>query len=133
MANEMHCTGPVSTLPGTRRTPEPGAVCDDHEDRPAVAKIQGDTDSFGAEWFYVCQECLDAFLEEMRGEKPEAEKSACDWCSRIDHLSPIRNSGEGMCGPVYYVCKACSSAQAKRDQEEYNELFPCQPDDDDFE
>jgi hypothetical protein len=42
-------TGPISTLPGHSHQVPDGTVCDDHPDRPAVARIQGETDSFGAE------------------------------------------------------------------------------------
>lgn len=41
-------TGPISTLPGHRHKLPSGATCDDHPDRPAVARIQGETDSFKA-------------------------------------------------------------------------------------
>lgn len=131
MANENHTSGPVRTLPGTQHKPEDGAMCDDHEDILAVAKVQMDTDSFGAEYAYMCADCLALFVEEMKTGK---SKDACDWCSRVEILSPVRDSGEGSCGPVYQVCKRCASEQVQRDKEEYDELFPqtVDHDDDDF-
>jgi hypothetical protein len=49
-------TGPISTLPGAvHRVPE-GATCDEHPDRPAVLRVQGETDSFGSETIDYCQE-----------------------------------------------------------------------------
>lgn len=134
MANENHTSGPVRTLPGTQHEPENGAMCDEHEDILAVAKVQMDTDSFGAEYAYMCADCLALFVKEMNAEKTKESKSECDWCSRIEHLSPVRDSGEGSCGPVYQVCARCASEQVKRDKEEYDELFPqtVNHDDDDF-
>jgi hypothetical protein len=34
-------------------------MCDDHPDRPAVVRIQGEAEAFGAKMLDVCQECLD--------------------------------------------------------------------------
>ena len=42
-------TGPISTLPGARHALPAGTMCDEHPDRPAVARVQGETDSFGCE------------------------------------------------------------------------------------
>ena len=42
-------TGPISSLPGSGHSVPDGAMCDEHPDRPAVARVQGETDSFGCE------------------------------------------------------------------------------------
>ena len=36
-------TGPISTLSGAHHPVPNGQMCDDHEDRPAIARIQGET------------------------------------------------------------------------------------------
>lgn len=96
-------TGPISTLPGTRYALPDGATCDQHPDRPAVARVQGETDSFGCEMTDLCAECL----REERSAEPHV--GACDWCKAENvKLGPRRDADEGMYGPVYYVCKPCA-------------------------
>lgn len=97
--------GPTSKLPGAAWDFPDGTACDYHPDRPAVARIQGETDSFGAELNDMCQECLDAYRKEMA----EADHSGtCDWCKQHKpHLRPRRDYEEGMAGRVYDVCDDC--------------------------
>lgn len=97
--------GPCSTLPGRSHDFPDGTVCDQHTDRPAVARIQGETDSFGAELNDMCQECLD----QHRKEVAEADHSdTCDWCKQQKpYLRPQRDYEEGMAGRVYEVCDDC--------------------------
>jgi hypothetical protein len=101
-------TGPISTLPGARYELPDGTVCDEHPDRAAVARIQGDTDSFGSELFDMCAECLAKYREEMKSEEPDG---FCDWCRTDAKLRPTRDYEEGMIGRVYYVCSPCYSKQ----------------------
>lgn len=97
-------TGPVSTLPGARMATPEWMMCDNHPDRPAVRRVQGETDSFGAEYLDLCQECLD----ELRKYDEEGRTGRCDWCkSEATDLRPRRDFEEGSCGPVYQVCGAC--------------------------
>jgi hypothetical protein len=90
-------------------------MCDQHPDRPAVARIQGETDSFGCEMNDLCQECLDA--DRAWKNSPEAgewRKGTCEWCKNpADDLRDRRDYEEGNCGRVYRVCGAC----VKRDNE----------------
>lgn len=97
--------GPTSKLPGAGWDFPDGTMCDDHPDRPAVARIQGETDSFGAELFDMCQDCLDEYRREMR----EADHSGtCEWCKQYKpRLRPQRDFEEGMAGRVYEVCDEC--------------------------
>ncbi len=37
-------TGPISSLPGAYHSLPKGTMCDEHPDRPAVARVQGETD-----------------------------------------------------------------------------------------
>jgi hypothetical protein len=98
-------TGPIRTLPGQGHDFPDGTKCDEHPDRPAVARIQGETDSFGAELFDMCEECLAEYRREMR----EADHSGtCDWCKEHKpYLRPRRDYEEGMYGRVYEVCDDC--------------------------
>lgn len=113
-------TGPISTLPGATHDVPDGMMCDDHPDRPAVARVQGETDSFGSEMFDMCKECLDKFREEMKADEPDG---FCDWCKTDTKLRPTRDYEEGMCGPVYYVCSPCYSKQQaaiREDADQYD-------------
>ena len=114
-------TGPISTLPGTRRESPEGTMCDDHPDRKAVARVQGETDSFGCEMYDLCQECID----EMRKHSAEARRGMCDWCKHeATDLRARRDFEEGMCGPVYQVCGACVRSE--------NDRLRAELDDDDY-
>lgn len=97
-------TGPISTLPGARHSVPDGTRCDNHPRRKAVVRVQGETDSFGCEMADLCAECW----EKEKAAAREPMVARCDWC-RADnqHVSPRRDYEEGMCGPVYYVCKPC--------------------------
>ena len=107
-------TGPISTFPGSLHTVPEGTICDQHPDRPAVARIQGETDSFGCELNDACEECLKAYREYARS--PEARTGTCDWCkSEATDLADTRDYEEGMTGPVYRVCRAC---RRRRDDED---------------
>lgn len=110
-------TGPISTLPGSRHRLPKGTMCDMHPDRPAVARVQGETDSMGCEMNDLCQECLDEVNAYERSA--EARSGRCDWCKTdATDLRDARCSDEGMCGPVYRVCGRCHERQKKRLQEE---------------
>lgn len=112
-------TGPISTLPGSAHAVPAGTMCDDHPNRPAVSRIQGETDSFGSEMFDVCQECLDKYREAIRTEDTSG---TCDWCkSFANKLVNMRDYEEGMCGRVYQVCAPC--------QQQYNANVAAELDD----
>ena len=98
--------GPVATLPYSRHALPDGAKCDQHPKRKAVARIQGETDSFGCEYNDVCDECLKQ-IQDYRNSA-EARTGMCDWCKReATDLRDRRDFEEGMGGPVYRVCGAC--------------------------
>lgn len=108
-------TGPISTLPGSLHAVPAGTMCDDHPDRPAAGRMQGETDSFGSEMHDLCQECLD----EHRKHAKEARSGRCDWCKKeATDLRARRDWEEGSCGPVYQVCGACVRRENERLQEE---------------
>ena len=92
-------------------------MCDHHPDRPAVARIQGDTDSFGSELFDMCEECLEKYREELASDEPDGH---CDWCKTDTKLRPTRDYAEGTSGPVYYVCTPCYAKQQEEIQADLN-------------
>lgn len=108
--------GPVSTLPGHFSRLPSGAMCDEHPDRIAVRRLQGETDSFGCEYHDMCQACADEYLRETH----EADYSGkCDWCRKqADRLYPHRDIEEGSCGRVYEVCKPGIDAERQRWEKE---------------
>lgn len=112
-------TGPVTTLPGSRRKVPPGTICDSC-DEPAITRIQGETDSFGAEFADVCQ----VHLDELLGAESDTS-GKCDWCgNEVESRSPRRDSDEGMHGPVYFVCAPCADQDHEalaREAEFYDE------------
>lgn len=113
-------TGPISTLPGALKCVPEGATCDDHPERPATHRMQGETDSFGSEMHDLCDECY----REMRAAMNEPQEAfPCDYCKvESSDLRPVRDPDEGMCGPVYYVCEECRRKQYARLEEEAREF-----------
>jgi hypothetical protein len=99
-------TGPIRTLAGARHPLPNDATCDVHPDRPAIANVQGETDSFGCETHYCCQECLDEIREYARSV--EARTGKCEWCKHeATDLLDRRDHDEGLYGRVYRVCGVC--------------------------
>ncbi len=110
--------GPVSTLPGSVHELPVGATCDEHPDRKAVVCIQGETDSFGADFAYMCEECRQADIAYKRSE--EASSGTCDWCKmEVTTLAYTRDYEEGTNGPVYKVCKPCRDRRDQREDPDY--------------
>lgn len=114
-------TGPISTLPGAIHELPDGTVCDVHPDRPAVVRIQGETDSFGCEMNDCCEECADEIRSYARSA--EASTGRCDWCKKdATDLRDQRDYEEGLNGPVYRVCAACrkhADDEARRELDAY--------------
>ena len=124
-------TGPIRTLPGAMHALPKGAKCDRHPRRNAIANIQGETDSFGCETLYCCQECADEIRAHARS--PEARAGMCEWCKKeATDLRNARDYDEGMSGRVYRVCGACikrADDEAREELDEYDDWG----DDDDYE
>lgn len=122
-------TGPISTLPGTGYGVPEGTMCDDHPERPATHRVQGETDSFGSEMHDLCDECYAELRAEMAAPQ---EAFPCDYCKvpSADRRA-IRDPDEGFYGPVYYVCPDCRKRQRDRLEEEAREFDDCDYDYDD--
>lgn len=66
----------------------------------ATHRVQGETDSFGCEWIYVC----DKHRIELRDQKTV---DMCHRCHVETEVIPTRDWEEGSHGPVYWVCAGC--------------------------
>ncbi len=97
----------MRNLPGSYRTikESENISCEDC-DKLATVKVQGETDSFGCEYIYLCKECHEKIkLAEKKDN--EGEKN-CDWCKeRKINVKPFRDLDEGNYGRVYSVCNEC--------------------------
>lgn len=112
-------TSAISSLPGSGHAVPKGMTCDCHPTRPAVARIQGETDSFGCEMIDMCQECLTSHKEEVKNRDTSG---VCDWCkTHKPKLFSRRDIDEGMYGPVYDVCRDCIDKDNKAIEEELKE------------
>lgn len=105
-------TGPISSLPGTGHKLPAYMMCDDHPDRPAVKRIQGETDSYGSEMIDMCQECYDEYLAQREALGNGSHLGFCPSraCSGTKQQVPLfayRDPDEGMYGPVYWYCADC--------------------------
>lgn len=108
-------------LPGNIYSGTKGSFCETHEDRPSYKKLQGETDSFGAEYSEMCEECFAVYEKSL--EVKVAKEEPCDWCKVVTNtIEPTRDYSEGSNGPVYYVCQACRIKQDNEARDELNEL-----------
>lgn len=121
-------TGPISSPPGARHVLPKGQVCDEHPDRPAIARVQGETDSFGCEMSDLCAECL---AEHKAAVANEDTSGNCDWCKLpAQKLINRRDMEGGMSGRVYRVCQGCidrDNAYWCEQAEEFDEYAPVAP------
>jgi len=102
--------GPVSTLPGSIHPLPESTSCTKHPALIAVARVQGETDSFGCEYVDMCAVCLTEHREyrKIQYETPRY----CQWCRCIKtRVRKHRDFEEGSSGPVYDVCADCRQAE----------------------
>lgn len=111
-------TGPISTLPGSSHSVPKGTMCDAHPERPAIARIQGETDSFGSEMHDCCEECV----KEIRSTPRRV--GVCDWCKAKNvETRPHRDFEEGLYGPVYDVCAECRRKEIEALEAELDDYY----------
>lgn len=89
----------------------------------ATVRVQGETDSFGAEYHHYCEACykLSEELNDYYTKKHEDDESQCEWCNKVTtqkNLRYTRDIDEGSNGPVYEVCGECRARQAEQIAEE---------------
>lgn len=95
------------SLPGhATRNHVQGEVCEECHDNgnrtvPATVRVQGETDSFGCEYIYFCEEHYKKFKDKG------PERGNCECCGTECEIIYTRDWEEGMNGPVYRVCEAC--------------------------
>lgn len=113
-------TGPIPTLPGSGHHVPDGMECDYHPGRKAVARVQGETDSFGCEMADLCAECVEAERAYRGSAAAKVERCGkCDWCKKdATDLHDARDYDEGMYGPVYRICEPCAKRRDARIAEE---------------
>ncbi len=84
-------------------------TCDEHQDRFAVVRIQGETDSMGYEAIDMCTDCYAAF-NLNKDSDDSLNETKCEICSISGvKVTPTRDPEEGLCGRVYHVCDKCRS------------------------
>lgn len=106
--------GVYATLPGHRISVSEGEC--EKCGAPATCRLQGETDSFGAEWWTLCDECADKSSE----TSPSGECETCRGDS--EKLVPSRCWEEGPGGPVYWVCPECRERDVQAAREAGEEL-----------
>jgi hypothetical protein len=123
MSHDLHLSrGRVSTMPGSQHPIPDGTMCDDHPDRPAVTRIQGETDSMGCEYFCACQDCLDKFRSEKEALQGGSHLGPCSCGAQNVPLFARRDYDEGSAGPLYYKCRSCTDkwdVAVLKENEEY--------------
>lgn len=116
-AEHAAATGPIATMPGTLYGVPPGAKCDTYDCvNPATVRVQGETDSFGAEMHDLCGECA---RREHQGSRDFFANGECEWCQKqATDRREQRDYDEGTCGRVYFVCGKCRGRYQERLAEE---------------
>ena len=89
----------------------------------ATVRIQGETDSWGAEYYHLCDACyeLDTEIQKYNDIKHGNDEACCEWCKTLvlrKDLKYTRDIDEGSNGPVYEVCGSCRTRQAEQIAEE---------------
>lgn len=82
----------------------------------ATTRIQGETDSFGAEYCHLCEACyeLDTEIQKYQTTKHAEDEAHCEWCKKATKQKDLRHTrdiDEGSSGPVYEVCSECRTKQ----------------------
>lgn len=89
----------------------------------ATVRVQGETDSFGAEYHHYCEACytLEQELQQYFTERHAEDEAQCEWCNKVTTQKDLRHTrdiDEGSNGPVYEVCGECRARQAEQIVEE---------------
>ena len=105
-----------------------GTFCYTHHDVKATHRICSEADSFGAEYWNMCDQSWDERQKAIKAKNEDPEQwDSCRKCrKKVPRLSSYRDPDEGMHGPVYEACPDCVSKFWKRYQEE------CEMLDDDY-
>ena len=86
-------------------------ACDGDEDVPATVVIVGETDSFGSEFWPLCEKHHQATIakkDKALEEELENPSGYCEWCKTSNVFTfPRRDFEEGSSGRLYDVCNKC--------------------------
>lgn len=105
MSEDHVSYGPVATLPGALSDAQ-NKMCDEHHDVPALHRVQGETDSFGCEYHFMCRDCYDEYKRYVAEDR--ASVKTCEWCrEQTTDVRPYRDYEEGSSGRLYNVCPSC--------------------------
>ncbi len=116
-----HVSGPTASMPGSAHDLPVGSMCDTHPEQLARSRIQGETDSFGAEYNDMCQTCLDE--HSTSAIKARNRTGTCEWCRTPDVRVRLRRDfEEGLAGRIYDVCDECIRKENERLQTELDEI-----------
>lgn len=128
--------GPNSYRPGQSVFVPEGAKCDEHNDREAMYRIVGETDSFGSELVDMCEECYEEYWQQTDAKYQQVQ--FCELCKEMkQYVTQRRDPEEGTSGPVYNMCADCYQQAVKNlagDDEDDEPYIPDEtdyPDDDD--
>ena len=116
--------------PGRRikMRPSSSVVCDNHPERKAIWRLTGETDSFGSEYHYECQECYLAATKSEEDSEAAISDDAVDFCEIGKHTAPyfkFREDGKRIKnvslrtdpteggGRIYNICNDCYSSLCK--------------------
>lgn len=88
-----------------------GTFCYTHHDIKATHRICSEADSFGAEYYNMCDQCWNEHQAAIQAKKEDpVQWECCRKCgNHVPYLSSYRDPDEGMCGPVYEACPDCVS------------------------
>ena len=88
-----------------------GTFCYTHQHIKATHRICSEADSFGAEYYNMCDECWDEYQAAIKAKLEDPEQwESCPKCrNHVPRLTSYRDPDEGMCGPVYEACPDCVS------------------------
>lgn len=115
----------MPSLPGqyvSLNDDEWGLMCYTHHDRPATRRICVESDSFGSEYYNMCDECNEEHIANKAAIDADPERwETCKCGNREPRMIQYRDMDEGMHGPVYEHCSKCHEKWNQRiaEEEEY--------------
>lgn len=97
-----------------------GTHCYEHPEREATHRLCVEADSFGAEFYNMCDECFEEHKSQIKAKKEDPDQwDTCPRCkTAVPQLSSYRDPDEGMHGRVYDACPKCVSKFWERYEEE---------------
>lgn len=81
--------------------------CDGDVDVPAITVLVGSVDSYGSEFYPMCEKHRDDHIA-YKARQEEEPTGHCDWCNTSNVVVfPHRDFEEGSSGRLYDVCNKC--------------------------